>query len=178
MLDLDNIYLPGKGKTTSVNRQHRSKIGFPMVDVDPKPQSVKGSRVFNMLKTLDLQQYSRKIFELGYDNDLCKLAFLNKKQRKDFIQSLKPLPGHKDKLTMMFTMLDDIFEKEGMSQMIRHTSTAKRNRQQSSTQVGNSKEGRREVNKSGQYRKSVTNITSQTRSETESISKPSGVLRK
>lgn len=134
-LDIDNIYLPGKGKTTSVNRHNRSKIGFPFVEVDTKPQSVKGSRVFSMLKTLDLQQYSRKFVELGYDNDLCKLAFLNKKQRKDFIQNLKPLPGHKDKLASMFIMLDDIFENEGVSEIIRQTSTSKRTRQQSSNQV-------------------------------------------
>lgn len=69
-MELDQIYVPGKGKTASVSRQNRPKIGFPAVDIDNKPQSVKGSRVFNMLKSLDLQQYSRKFVESGYDNDL------------------------------------------------------------------------------------------------------------
>jgi hypothetical protein len=167
LLELDNIYLAGKGKNTSNNRQNRSKIGFPLVDLDSQPQSIKGSRAFNMLKSLDLQQYSRKFVELGYDNDLCKLAFLNIKQRKDFIQSLKPLPGHKDKLSSMFTMLDEIFEKEGMSKIIRHTSTSKRNRQTSNLQVGASKDSKREILKN-----------SKTRSDSDVSIRPTGMLLK
>ena len=77
-LDLDNVYLPGKGRMTSFSKQQRIKDGFQILEQDNKPQSVKGSRVFSMLQSLDLQQYSRKFVELGYDNDLWKLSFLNK----------------------------------------------------------------------------------------------------
>ena len=54
----------------------------------------------------------------------------------------------------MFTMLDDIFEKEGVSQIIRHTSAGKRNRQQCISQAGHQKD----LNKSNQNRKSSTVI--------------------
>lgn len=170
--------MPGKGKTTSVSRHNRSKIGFPFAEIDTKPQSVKGSRVFSMLKTLDLQQYSRKFIDLGYNNDLCKLAFLNKKQRKDFILNLKPLPGHKDKLSLMFTMLDDIFEKEKVSDIIKQTSTSKPTRHQSSNQVFQPKATRRELNRSSQNRKSSSNTNFQTKSDNESSSKTSGLIMK
>jgi hypothetical protein len=166
LFELDNIYLAGKGKNTSMNRKNRTKIGFPFAELESQAQSVKGSRAFNMLKSLDLQQYSRKFVELGYDNDLCKLAFLNKKQRKDFILSLKPLPGHKDKLSSMFSMLDEIFEKEGMSKIIKHISNSKKIRQTSNHQVGTSKDGKREI----------SNIHS--RPDTDSSVRPTGILRK
>jgi len=94
-----------------------------------KANTGKCSRVFDMLKSLDLQQYSRKFAELGYDNDVLKLKLLNKKQRKDFIKCLNPLPGHKDRLTSMFSMLDDIFSKEDMPKIIRNTSASKDKRQ-------------------------------------------------
>lgn len=171
-LELENTHLPGKGRMTSFSKQQRKRGGLQIFEQDNKPQSVKGSRVFSMLQSLDLQQYSRKFIELGFDNDLWKLTFLNKRQRKDFIQNLKPLPGHKDKLDSMFSMLDDIFDKEGVSQIIRHTSSGKRSRQQWNTQSGHQKD----LNKSNQNRKSSANADFQ---KEESETQPQSVnLRK
>jgi len=176
LLELDNIYLQGKGKVTSTNKHIRSKVNFPSVDHDSKPQSVKSSRIFSMLKSLDLQQYSRKFVELGYDNDLWRLAFLSKKQRKEFVQNLKPLPGHKDKLMSMFTMLDDAFEKEGMSNTIRQISTSKRNRQSVNTDPISSKDIKK-CDKSNQNRKSSTQSNFQSKNEADNSIKPTVILK-
>jgi hypothetical protein len=166
--DLDGIYLHGKTKAVSVNRQNMNKVRFPLME-EGKAQPSKGSRVFSMLKSLDLQQYSRKFYELGYDHDIWKLYFLNSKQRKEFIQSLKPLPGHKDRLTSMFTMLDEIFEKEGMFDLIRQTS--KRHRQLLNSQAGYSKDAKKDFSKiSSQNRKSCTHSNFQIKDEKPNFS--------
>jgi hypothetical protein len=78
----------------------------------------------------------------------------------------------------MFTMLDDIFEKEKVSDIIRQTSTSKPTRHQSSNQVFQPKATRRDLNRSSQNRKSSSNTNFQTKSDNESSSKASGLIMK
>jgi hypothetical protein len=47
--------------------------------------------------------------DLGYGNDMYKLALLNPKQREDFIENLKVMPGHKAKLAGFFTVIDELY---------------------------------------------------------------------
>lgn len=46
--------------------------------------------------------------ELGYGEDIYKLALLNDRQRYDLIASLKVLPGHKAKLMSLFNVIDEV----------------------------------------------------------------------
>jgi len=76
----------------------------------------------------------------------------------------------------MFTMLDDAFEKEGMSNTIRQISTSKRNRQSVNTDPISSKDIKK-CDKSNQNRKSSTQSNFQSKNEAENSIKPTVILK-
>ena len=47
--------------------------------------------------------------EMGYGNDVYKLALLSQAQREDFVFQLKALPGHKVKIAGFFSVIDEIY---------------------------------------------------------------------
>jgi len=47
--------------------------------------------------------------DLGYGNDVYKLALLSPQQREDFIGQLKVMPGHKAKISGFFAVIDEIY---------------------------------------------------------------------
>ena len=47
--------------------------------------------------------------DLGYGNDMYKLALLNCQQREDFVDTLKVMPGHKAKIMGFFAVLDELY---------------------------------------------------------------------
>ena len=46
--------------------------------------------------------------EMGYGEDIYKLALLSQRQREDLIDKLHALPGHKSKLLEMFRVIDHV----------------------------------------------------------------------
>ena len=46
--------------------------------------------------------------EQGYSDEVYKLAVLTGQQREDLVARLKPMPGHKAKLTAFFTVIDEV----------------------------------------------------------------------
>lgn len=46
--------------------------------------------------------------ELGYGEELYKLALLTERQREDLVVQLKVLPGHKAKLVSLFSVIDEV----------------------------------------------------------------------
>lgn len=48
------------------------------------------------------------MIELGYGEDVYKLAVLNSNQRFSLINQLKVLPGHKAKLMSLFDVIDEV----------------------------------------------------------------------
>ncbi len=46
--------------------------------------------------------------ELGYGEDIYKLALLNDRQRSDLVVQLKVLPGHSAKLVSLFDVIDEV----------------------------------------------------------------------
>jgi len=68
--------------------------------------------IFQLLKAFKLQQYAIKLTELGYGEDIYKLALLQAKQRTDLIDNLKVLPGHNAKLMSLFDVIDELYPKK------------------------------------------------------------------
>jgi hypothetical protein len=46
--------------------------------------------------------------ELGYGDDIYKLAMLSHRQREEMLERLYVLPGHKQKLTEFFRIIDQV----------------------------------------------------------------------
>ena len=46
--------------------------------------------------------------ELGYGEDIYKLAMLSHRQREDLVERLFALPGHKSKLSEFFKVIDQV----------------------------------------------------------------------
>jgi len=46
--------------------------------------------------------------EMGYGEDIYKLALLSNRQREDMIDKLHALPGHKSKLIEFFKIIDQV----------------------------------------------------------------------
>lgn len=46
--------------------------------------------------------------EMGYGEDIYKLALLSYRQREDLIDKLHALPGHKSKLNEFFRIIDQV----------------------------------------------------------------------
>jgi hypothetical protein len=50
----------------------------------------------------------QKLTESGYGDEVYKLAVLSGVQRDNLIDQLKPMPGHKAKLSAFFTVIDEV----------------------------------------------------------------------
>ena len=60
--------------------------------------------------------------ELGYGNDVYKLALLQSQQRADLITKLKVLPGHNAKLMSLFDVIDELYPRKVLAEQIKqHT---------------------------------------------------------
>lgn len=46
--------------------------------------------------------------EMGYGDDICKLAMLSHRQREELIEKLHALPGHKSKLNEFFKIIEKV----------------------------------------------------------------------
>ena len=76
---------------------------------DYKTGDFTGLPIYQLLKAFKLQQYTRKMHDLGYGHEVYKLALLNNQQREEFVQSLKVMPGHKAKLAGFFSVIDGMY---------------------------------------------------------------------
>ena len=68
--------------------------------------------LYPLLKAFKLQQYTLKMHDLGYGQDVYKLALLNPVQREDFVEQLKVMPGHKAKIAGFFSVIDEIYPRQ------------------------------------------------------------------
>lgn len=67
--------------------------------------------IFKLFKGFKLQQYAIKMTELGYGDDIYKLAMLSHRQREDIIDKLFVLPGHRSKFIEFFKVVDQLYPK-------------------------------------------------------------------
>lgn len=65
--------------------------------------------IYQLLRAFNLQQYTRKLSDSGYADDVYKLALLNHAQRDDLLNQLKCMPGHRAKLLGVFQVIDEIY---------------------------------------------------------------------
>lgn len=66
--------------------------------------------------------------EMGYGQDVYKLALLSHKQRDDFVEQLKVMPGHKAKIAGFFSVLDEIYPRQVVMEQISAVTPNKGNR--------------------------------------------------
>ena len=74
--------------------------------------------IYKLLKVFKLQQYSKKMDDMGYGHDVYKLALLTPAQRDDFVELLKVMPGHKAKIAGFFAVIDDIYPRNKVMEQI------------------------------------------------------------
>lgn len=65
-----------------------------------------GAPIAQLLKGFKLTQYSMKLSDMGYSDDIYKLAFLNNRDREELMSNLQLLPGHKERMLNLFKMID------------------------------------------------------------------------
>ena len=68
--------------------------------------------LYQLLKAFKLQQYTLKMHDLGYAQDVYKLALLTPAQRDDFVEQLKVMPGHRAKIAGFFSVIDEIYPRQ------------------------------------------------------------------
>ena len=44
--------------------------------------------------------------EFGFKSDIYKLAFLSHREREELMQNIHMLPGHKDRMNELFTIIE------------------------------------------------------------------------
>lgn len=64
--------------------------------------------------------------DLGYGEDIYKLALLNKGQREDLTVQLKPMPGHKAKIAGFFTVIDELYPRQMVIDQIQQATPQKK----------------------------------------------------
>ena len=74
--------------------------------------------LYPLLKAFKLQQYTLKMHDLGYGQDVYKLALLNPNQREEFVEQLKVMPGHKAKIAGFFSVIDEIYPRQKVLEQI------------------------------------------------------------
>lgn len=74
--------------------------------------------IYSLLKAFKLQQYTLKINDLGYGNDVYKLALLSQVQREEFITQLKVMPGHQAKIAGFFSVIDELYPRQKVLEQI------------------------------------------------------------
>lgn len=74
--------------------------------------------IYKLLKVFKLNQYAHKMNDMGYGQDVYKLALLSAKQREDFVEMLKVMPGHKAKIAGFFTVIDEMYPRSIVAEQI------------------------------------------------------------
>ena len=76
------------------------------IDHDDSPQDLNKMTIFKLLSGFKLQQYANKMSELGFKSDIYKLAFLSHREREELMQNIHMLPGHKDRMNELFSIIE------------------------------------------------------------------------
>ena len=74
--------------------------------------------IFKLLKSFKLQQYAYKLAELGYKSDIYKLAFLSHREREDLMQNIHMMPGHRDRMNELFSIIESLNPKSSLKKTL------------------------------------------------------------
>ena len=66
------------------------------------------SMVSKLLRGFKLNQYAGKLSDCGYGQDIFKLSFLSHREREDLMSTLHLLPGHKERMTNLFKIVEQL----------------------------------------------------------------------
>ena len=104
--------------SSSYNAQRRSKGGRAVEPVKNEREQLRDLPIYKLLKAFKLNQYAHKMDDMGYGHDVYKLALLSAKQRDDFVEMLKVMPGHKAKIAGFFAVIDEMFPRDMVAEQI------------------------------------------------------------
>lgn len=87
--------------------QYGGESGLP-----PSPTKVskdsQPSMVSKLLRGFKLNQYASKMSDFGYSQDIFKLTFLSHREREDLMSTLHLLPGHRERMTNLFKIVEQL----------------------------------------------------------------------
>jgi hypothetical protein len=58
--------------------------------------------------------------EMGYGEDIYKLALLSNKQKEELIEKLHALPGHKSKFFEIFRVIEHLYPRNAIQKTLEH----------------------------------------------------------
>lgn len=85
------------------------------LEIESKFASEDDAGLFAILKFYNLQQYTKRLSEIGFEHDLKRLAYLSSKEIDEITNIIKMLPGHKLKFVAMIEALKFPKKEEKMS---------------------------------------------------------------
>ena len=62
--------------------------------------------ITKLLRGFKLTQYATKMTDLGYADDVFKLAVLSNREREEVLGTLKMLPGHRERFNNLFKTIE------------------------------------------------------------------------
>ena len=88
------------------------------IEHEESPQDLNKMTVFKLLKGFKLQQYANKMSELGFKSDIYKLTFLSHRERDELMQSIHMLPGHRDRMNELFSIIESLNPKNTLKKAL------------------------------------------------------------
>jgi len=86
-------------------------------------ESLMNSNLYRVLKSFSLQQYAKKLEEMGYAENPAALAYMDDKKLEEVYSIIKVLPGHKSRFGSMLELLRQIHAKPLSSSSSRRSSS-------------------------------------------------------
>jgi hypothetical protein len=62
--------------------------------------------ITKLLRGFKLTQYAIKMTDLGYAQDVVKLAMISHREREELMGTLKMLPGHRERFINLFKTIE------------------------------------------------------------------------
>mmetsp|Transcript_9405 Transcript_9405/g.8907 ORF Transcript_9405/g.8907 Transcript_9405/m.8907 type:complete len:154 (+) Transcript_9405:250-711(+) len=82
------------------------------------PTDIYHRPIFRLLKAFKLQQYAMRMAEMGFGEDIYKLALLSHRQKEELIEKMYLLPGHKSKLQEFFKVIEHLYPRTAIAKTI------------------------------------------------------------
>ncbi|CAI2374587.1 unnamed protein product [Moneuplotes crassus] len=99
------------------NQSKNESIGLPqtklVTPISTKiTQQIPSSGLFSLLKHFNLEQYYNKFLSLGFSDSDPQIHLLRIQNRRKFINTLNPLPGHNSRFMRMFSKLQKMLPRD------------------------------------------------------------------
>ena len=80
----------------------------PQKTQQSREQQSQATYIVQLLRGFKLTQYATKMTDYGYGEDIYRLAFLSHREREDLMCNMKMLPGHKERMSNLFNVIEKL----------------------------------------------------------------------